>query len=60
MKSLLVAATLAASTLAAGCSTSGWISAAGEAMQARDAYDRQARDERLKRANAAAARVHDN
>jgi len=29
-------------------------------MQARDAYDRQARDERLKRANAAAARVHDN
>ena len=40
-----------------GCTTSDWIQAAGGVMQARDSYDKKARGEKIKRANAAAARV---
>lgn len=60
MKTTLLAAAVAASALLTGCTTSGWISAAGGAMQAKDAYDKQERLDRIKRANDAAARVRRN
>lgn len=57
MKAVLFSAAIAASMLASGCTTSGWIYAAGDVMQAKDAYEKQERNDRIRRANAAAARV---
>lgn len=37
-----------------GCTTSSWINAAGEIMQGKDKYEKDARGKRIKAANKAA------
>lgn len=57
MKLFIIPAALAATLLLTGCTTSSWIQAAGGVMQAKDDYDKQARNQRIRDANAAAARA---
>jgi len=57
MKFFIIPAALAATLLVTGCTTSSWIQAAGGVMQAKDDYDKQARNQRIRDANAAAARA---
>lgn len=57
MKFLIIPAALAVTLLVSGCTTSSWIQAAGGVMQAKDDHDKQARNQRIRDANAAAARA---
>jgi|CXWL01.2.fsa_nt_gi hypothetical protein len=58
MKSILVfTSVFTAAVLMSGCTATDWVHAAGGIMGAKDDYDRKARSDRLKRANAAARRV---
>jgi hypothetical protein len=58
MKNALVFASILTSTvLISGCTATDWVHAAGGIMGAKDDYDKKARSDRLKRANAAARRV---
>lgn len=58
MKNALVFASLFTSTiLLSGCTATDWVHAAGGILGAKDDYDKKARNDRLKRANAAARRT---
>jgi len=57
MKFLIIPAALAVTLLVSGCTTSSWIQAAGGVMQAKADYDKHARHQRIRDANAAAARA---
>jgi len=48
---------LAASAGLGGCTAHDWVHAAGSILQARDAYDKQARGDSIARANSAAAQA---
>ena len=54
---LLFASILTSTVLISGCTATDWVHAAGGIMGAKDDYDKKARNDRLKRANAAARRV---
>ncbi|KAE9639041.1 hypothetical protein [Pseudomonas sp. PB106] len=58
MKSVLVfTSVFTTAVLLSGCTATDWVHAAGGIMSAKDDYQKKARNDRLKRANAAARRV---
>jgi hypothetical protein len=58
MKNILIfASVFTSAVLISGCTATDWVHAAGGIMGAKDDYDRKARTDRLKKANAAARRV---
>ena len=58
MKNAFIFASLFTSAvLISGCTATDWVHAAGGIMGAKDDYDKKARNDRIKRANAAARRV---
>jgi hypothetical protein len=56
-KCLVLMLALAASAGLGGCTAHDWVHAAGSILQARDAYDKQARGDSIARANSAAAQA---
>jgi hypothetical protein len=58
MKTAVIFASIFTSAiLLTGCTATDWVYAAGGIMGAKDDYDKKARNDRIKRANAAARRV---
>lgn len=58
MKTAVIFASIFTSAiLLTGCTATDWVHAAGGIMGAKDDYDKKARNDRIKRANAAARRV---
>lgn len=58
MKNAVIFASIFTSAiLLTGCTATDWVHAAGGIMGAKDDYDKKARNDRIKRANAAARRV---
>lgn len=55
-KYLLLATIFSGVAVFSGCTASSWINAAGEAMKAKDSYDKKVMSDRLKRANDAVMR----
>jgi hypothetical protein len=58
MKTAVIFASIFTSAIMlTGCTATDWVHAAGGIMGAKDDYDKKARNDRIKRANAAARRV---
>jgi hypothetical protein len=58
MKTAVIFASIFTSAiLLTGCTATDWVHAAGGIMGAKDDYNKKARNDRIKRANAAARRV---
>jgi hypothetical protein len=54
---VIFASIFTSAILLTGCTATDWVHAAGGIMGAKDDYDKKARNDRIKRANAAARRV---
>lgn len=58
MKNAVIFASIFTSAIMlTGCTATDWVHATGGIMGAKDDYDKKARNDRIKRANAAARRV---